>query len=279
MRVCPPYDGGATFTAGSFGEYRVPAMKCQVADVEIDVFEAGRGRPLLFLHGGGGFAEEQPFVPLLAKSRRLIAPSHPGFGNSSLPDWLDSVDDIAHLYLELLDKLALKDIDLVGCSIGGWIAAEMATKVPERIRRLVMVGPVGIKVGPADKLDIPDIFAMPQAEVQKLIFHDPARMAPDPAKMADEQLAAMFRARETLALLVWEPWMHDPKLKHRLHRAAMPALFIRGESDGLVAPDYLQAYARLLPDARTLTIPAAGHVPHLEQPDAFASVVLDFLGE
>jgi pimeloyl-ACP methyl ester carboxylesterase len=262
-----------------FGEYHVPAMKCQIADVEIDVFEAGRGRPLLFLHGGGGFAEEQPFVPLLAKSRRLIAPSHPGFGNSSLPGWLDSVDDIAHLYLELLDKLALEDIDLVGCSIGGWIAAEMATKVPERIRRLVMVGPVGIKVGPADKLDIPDIFAMPQAEVQKLIFHDPARMAPDPAKMADEQLAAMFRARETLALLVWEPWMHDPKLKHRLHRAAMPALFIRGESDGLVAPDYLQAYARLLPDARTLTIPAAGHVPHLEQPDAFASVVLDFLGE
>jgi pimeloyl-ACP methyl ester carboxylesterase len=278
MRVCPPYDAGASCTM-KFGEYRVPAMKCQIADVEIDVFEAGRGRPLLFLHGGGGFAEEQPFVPLLAKSRRLIAPSHPGFGNSSLPGWLDSVDDIAHLYLELLDKLALEDIDLVGCSIGGWIAAEMATKVPERIRRLVMVGPVGIKVGPADKLDIPDIFAMPQAEVQKLIFHDPARMAPDPAKMADEQLAAMFRARETLALLVWEPWMHDPKLKHRLHRAAMPALFIRGESDGLVAPDYLQAYARLLPDARTLTIPAAGHVPHLEQPDAFASVVLDFLGE
>ena len=278
MRVCPPYDAGASCTM-KFGEYRVPAMKCQIADVEIDVFEAGRGRPLLFLHGGGGFAEEQPFVPLLAKSRRLIAPSHPGFGNSSLPGWLDSVDDIAHLYLELLDKLALEDIDLVGCSIGGWIAAEMATKVPERIRRLVMVGPVGIKVGPADKLDIPDIFAMPQAEVQKLILHDPARMAPDPAKMADEQLAAMFRARETLALLVWEPWMHDPKLKRRLHRAAMPALFIRGESDGLVSADYLQAYARLLPDARTLTIPAAGHAPHLEQPDAFASAALDFLGE
>ena len=278
MRVCPPYDAGASCTM-KFGEYRVPAMKCQIADVEIDVFEAGRGRPLLFLHGGGGFAEEQPFVPLLAKSRRLIAPSHPGFGNSSLPGWLDSVDDIAHLYLELLDKLALEDIDLVGCSIGGWIAAEMATKVPERIRRLVMVGPVGIKVGPADKLDIPDIFAMPQAEVQKLIFHDPARMAPDPAKMADEQLAAMFRARETLALLVWEPWMHNPKLKHRLHRAAMPALFIRGESDGLVCADYLQAYARLLPDARTLTIPAAGHAPHLEQSDAFASAALDFLGE
>jgi len=257
----------------------VPETKLRLADVELEMFEDGRGRPLLFLHGGSGFAGEQPFVPLLSKSRRLIAPSHPGFGSSSLPDWLDSVDDIAHLYLELLDKLALKDIDLVGCSIGSWIAAEMATKVPERIRRLVMVGPVGIKVGPADKLDIPDIFAMPQAEVQKLIFHDPVRMAPDPAKMSDEQLAAMFRARETLALLVWEPWMHNPKLKHRLHRAAMPTLLIRGESDGLASADYVNAYARLLPDARIRTIPAAGHVPHLEQPEAFASAALAFLGE
>ncbi len=257
----------------------MPATRLNLADIEIELFEAGQGRPLLFLHGGNGFAPEQPFVPLLAKSRRLIVPSHPGFGSSSLPDWLDSIDDIAHLYLELLDKLADNDIDLVGCSIGGWIAAEMASKVPERIRRMVMVGPVGIKVGAPDRLDIPDIFAMPQAEVQKLIFHDPARMAPDPAKMSDEQLAAVFRARETLALLVWEPWMHNPKLKHRLRRAAMPALFIRGESDGLVSAGYLDAYARLLPAASTMTIPAAGHAPHLEQPEAFASAALDFLGE
>ncbi len=103
-----------------------------------------------------------------------------------------------------------------------------------------MVGPVGVKVGPPDKLDIPDIFAMPQADVQKLIFHDPARMTPDTAKMTDDELAAMFRNRETLALLVWEPWMHNPKLKQRLHRVAAPALFIRGESDGLVSADYLR---------------------------------------
>ena len=132
--------------------------KLRLAGVEIDLFEAGRGRPLLFLHGGSGFAPEQPFVPLLSRDRRLIVPSHPGFGSSSLPDWLDSIDDIAHLYLELLEKLADPPIDLVGCSIGGWIAAEMATKVPDHIRRLVMVGPVGIKVGPADKLD-PPIFS------------------------------------------------------------------------------------------------------------------------
>jgi pimeloyl-ACP methyl ester carboxylesterase len=261
------------------GDERVPVTKMEVADVELEVFDEGLERPLLFLHGGSGFDQQHPFVARLAAKRRLIAPSHPGFGNSALPDWLDSVDDIAHLYLELLDNLNLREVDLVGCSIGGWIAAEMATKVPERFHRMVMVSPVGIKVGPSDKLDIPDIFGMPQADVQKLLYHDPAKMAVDPAKMSDDQLAAMFGARETLALLTWEPWMHNPKLKRRLHRITAPALFIRGVSDGLVSDEYLKAYARLLPNGRTMTIPNAGHVPQLEQPDAFALAVLEFAGE
>ena len=196
-----------------------------------------------------------------------------------MPDWLDNVDDIAHVYLELLDRLDLVAVDVVGCSIGGWIAAEMATKAPERIRRLVMVGPVGVKVGGPDKLDIPDIFAMPQDEAGKLLFHDAAKMKIDPANLSDDELGIMFRNRETLALLVWEPWMHNPKLRRRLHRADMPALFVRGESDGLVSAEYLQAYARLLPNSRTVAIGAAGHAPHLEQPQAFASTVLAFLEE
>jgi pimeloyl-ACP methyl ester carboxylesterase len=248
----------------------------KVADVELELFEGGQESPILFLHGASGFAERQPFVAPLSAKRRLIAPSHPGFGKSSLPEWLDSIDDITHIYLELLDKLSLDKLDIVGCSIGGWIAADMATKTPERVRRLVMVGPVGVKVGSPDKLDIPDIFAMPQADVNKLVFHDPSR-APDTSKMSDDELAVMFRNRETTALLVWEPWMHNTKLKRRLHRVTAPALFMRGASDGLVSDEYLKAYAGLLPNARTTTIAAAGHAPHLEQPEAFASAVLEFL--
>ncbi len=248
-----------------------------MAGIDLELFEAGQGAPLLWLHGAPGFNPKHEFVGLVAAKRRLIAPSHPGFGKSSLPEWLDSVDDIAHVYLELLDRLDLPQVDVVGTSLGGWIAADMATKVPERIRRLVLVGPVGIKVGPPDKLDIPDIFAMPQAEVNKLLYHDPARMSVDITKLTDDEPAVMFRNRETLALLVWEPWMHNPKLKRRLHRAAMPALFIRGESDGLVSAEYLAAYAKLLPNARTVTIPAAGHAPQQEQPQALVKAVLDFL--
>jgi pimeloyl-ACP methyl ester carboxylesterase len=249
----------------------------KIADVDLELFEAGQGSPVLFLHGAGGFAERQPFVVPLSARHRLIAPSHPGFGRSSLPDWIDSIDDIAHLYLELMDRLGLDKVDIVGCSIGGWIAAEIATKVPERVRKLVMVGPVGVKVGGPDKLDIPDIFALPQQDVNRLVFHDPAK-APDPSKLTDDELAVMFRNRETTALLVWEPWMHNPKLRRRLHRVGAPALFMRGASDGLVSADYLQAYAGLLPNARMLTIPSAGHAPHLEQAEAFVAAVVEFLG-
>jgi pimeloyl-ACP methyl ester carboxylesterase len=273
-------NGHGFATGFATGGNRVQSTKVRVADVELELFDTGQGaaRPVLFLHGGGGFSSQQPFVAPLSEKRRFVAPTHPGFGKSSLPDWVDSIDDIAHLYLEVMDILKLDGIDLVGCSIGGWIAAEMATKSPERFRRIVLCGPVGIKVGPPDKLDIPDIFAMPEADALKLTFHDPERMKRDTAKMSDDELAAMFRARETLALLTWEPWMHNPKLKRRLHRVSAPALFIRGESDGLVSQAYLDAYARLLPNARAMTIKAAGHVPQLEQPAAFVAAVLEFLG-
>jgi pimeloyl-ACP methyl ester carboxylesterase len=249
-----------------------------VAGTEIEVFEGGQGTPVLFLHGASGVTAGDPFLALLAKQRRVIAPSHPGFGRSPLPDWLDSVDDIAHIHLELIDKLGLNGkLDIIGCSVGGWITAEIATKVPERINRLVMVGPVGVKVGPVDRLDIPDMFALPQDKVAKLIFHDPEKFRPDLKSMTDEQIAIMARNRETLALITWEPYMHNPKLKHRLHRVTAPALFVRGASDGLVSAEYLQKYAALLPNARTETIAQAGHAPQVEQPAALAGKVLDFL--
>ena len=265
---------------GRANQGRCIALKREVislAGVAVELFEDGDGAPLLFLHSGQGFNPDQPYVGMLTKRRRLIAPSHPGFGKSELPDWLDTCDDIAHIYLELMDRLGFAKVDLVGASIGGWIAAEIASKAPERLRKLVLVAPVGVKTGPVDKLDIPDIFAMPQDKVNQLLFHDPSKAVMDFSKMSDEQLTIIARNRETLALLVWEPWMHNPKLKHRLNRVTCPTLFLRGESDGLVTADYLARYARLIPNARTETIAKAGHAVQGEQPEAFASKVLAFL--
>lgn len=249
----------------------------QVGDLEIECHEIGSGEPLLFLHSGLGFFPEDPYVEALARGRRLIIPSHPGFGTSSLPDWVDSVDDIAHVHLALLDALGLDRVDVVGCSIGGWVAAEMGTMAPERIKRLVLVSPVGVKVGTPDRLDVPDIFAMSADAVAALLFHDPASGRMDPQAQSDERLTAIVRNRETLALVSWEPYMHNPKLKHRLRRLTAPTLFLRGESDGFVSQDYFEAFAGLFPNAETATIQAAGHEAPRERPTEFGNLVNVFL--
>ena len=248
-----------------------------IAGAEIEYFERGQGEPLVYLHGGGGLGLDSGFLDLIARERRVISPAHPGFGKSMLPDWIDSVDDIAHIHLEFMDRLGLSKVDLIGCSLGGWIANEMATKTPERIRRLALVGPVGVKTGKPDKLDIPDMFTLPPQELQKIMFHNPEKFRPDFSKLPDEALNVMARNRETLALLVWEPYMHNPKLPHRLQRLNMPVLFTRGASDGLVSGEYLERYAKLVSGARIATIPEAGHVPQLENPAALAKIILEFL--
>jgi len=248
-----------------------------IAGVDLELLDRGQGAPILYLHGGAGIGVDVPFLELLAKSRRVIAPSHPGFGKSSLPDWLDSIDDIAHIYLELMDRITLTQTDVIGFSIGGWVAAEMATKVPDRINRLVLIGPVGVKTGRSDKLDIPDIFALPRDTLARLRFHDLAKNPVDLAVMSDDELQVVARNSETLALLTWEPYMHNPKLKHRLHRVNAPALFLRGVSDGIVSAEYLERYAALLPQARTETVAEAGHWPHVEQPQATLDRIMQFL--
>jgi pimeloyl-ACP methyl ester carboxylesterase len=248
-----------------------------LAGVDIDLWEGGDGPPLLFLHGAGGFRPGLPYLDLLGRHRRIIAPSHPGFGRSALADWMDRPDDIAHLYLELLDRLNVPRLDIVGTSFGGWIAAELATMQPHRPRRLVLVAPAGLKTGSREELDIPDMFAQPADAVQRMLYVDPDKFRVDPAAMSDEDLRIMLRNRESFALFAWEPYLHNPKLPHRLHRVTCPTLFLRGAHDGLISAEYLTRYAALLPRARIVTLPDAAHVPQQEQPDSFAAAVLSFL--
>ena len=113
-----------------------------LAGVSLDLWEGGEGPPLLFLHGAGGFDADHPFRSLLGRHRRITAPSHPGFGMSSLPEWIDRPEDIAHVYLGLLDRMGSRPVDLIACSLGGWIGAELTSMVPEKFRRLIFVGPV-----------------------------------------------------------------------------------------------------------------------------------------
>ncbi|YCI04754.1 alpha/beta hydrolase [Ensifer sp. D2-11] len=250
-----------------------------IGDVELEWHEMGEGAPVLYLHGVQGFFPDDAFAAELAKTRRLIVPSHPGFGKSSLPDWLDCVTDVAHVHFALLDYLGLNEVDVIGCSVGGWIAAEMGTMSPERFGRVVLVAPIGIKVGPVDRLDVPDIFAMPQVEVTRLFYHDVAKHGFDPSAYTDEKLAAIVRNRETLALLTWEPYMHNPKLRHRLYRLASATLVLRGSSDGFVSADYANSFGALIANASVETIEAAGHNLAEERPEVLAARVAAFLAE
>jgi pimeloyl-ACP methyl ester carboxylesterase len=248
-----------------------------VAGLAVECFTAGSGRPLLFLHDELGLWPDAPFLELLCKRRSVVALSLPGFGDSDLPIWVDCVDDLSYVVLGLLDRLRLGTVDIIGCSLGGWVAAELTSKAPERVGRLVLSAPYGIKLGTADRLEFPDLFAMSKAEIAEASFHDASLAALNVEDLSDEELTKVVRNREAFALFAWEPYLHNPKLSHRLERATAPTLFLRGRSDGIVSADYLAGYAALFRDASITEFSAAGHFVHLEQPKAFVSKSLEFL--
>lgn len=250
-------------------------MKLQ--GLEVDVVRKGAGQPLLMLHGGGGPIAAMPFADRLAEKFEIIAPTHPGFAGSRIPDHFDRVDDLAFLYLDLLDALDLRDVVLMGFSMGGWTAVELATMSTERLSKLILVDSVGVKTGGRDDRDIADVFAMPAEEIAKLMFHDPS-LAPKPADIPDEQLQMMASNRVALGVYTWEPFMHNPKLPQRMHRINIPTHFIWGASDGVVTVDYGRKFCALIDGATMTVIEEAGHSPQMEQPDRFVDAVLAFAG-
>jgi len=251
-----------------------------VHGVQLEIVERGQGRPILWLHGEEGLDPRAPFLDQLASHGSVLAPSHPGFGHSPDVASIDSVDDLSYLYLDLLAERNLRDVTVVGCSMGGWIAAEMAVKCSDRFSGLVLVAPLGIKVGDRETRDIPDIFALPPDEVLRLQYRDPARAAVDHGRLSDDQLTVIVRNREATALYAWEPYFHNPKLKQWLHRITLPTVLLWGADDRFVTAAYYgDAYRRSIPGAGFETIPGAGHFPHLEEPGALVERIRGFMGE
>jgi pimeloyl-ACP methyl ester carboxylesterase len=253
--------------------------RMSVAGVELDVLRRGSGRTVVLLHGFAPVAPDAPFLDLLAAHAAVIAPTHPGFGHSSRPADLDTVYDLVHLYLELLDRLSGERVTLVGFSFGGWLAAEIAVACSHRLDALVLVDALGIKVSGPDTPDILDVFNASPAEVQRRSWHDLATWRFDPDEMSDEALVAHARNREALCVYGWHPYMYNPALRRWLGRIRVPTLVLWGASDGIVSPAYGRAYGALIPGARFETIEAAGHHPEIEQPKTFVQRVLAFLEE
>ena len=250
-----------------------------MGEVTLEIGGQGAGPPLVFLHAGfpsGRLAPSEPVLTLLAETFRVISPTHPGFGRQDAPRWMTTVDDLAYFYLDLLDTLGLREVVLVGASLGAWIAAEMAVKSTDRLINVVLLNPVGIKVSDRETRDIVDIFSVDERELAELAFADPKRMV-DRSSLSDDDLYLMARAREATARYGWSPYLHDPKLLGRLHRIAVPTLVLRGSADRITAGPYGEAFAAAIPEAGFETLPGAGHFPDLETPVAVAQRIVAFV--
>jgi pimeloyl-ACP methyl ester carboxylesterase len=189
-----------------------------------------------------------------------------------------SVDDLSYFYLDALDQLDLRDLTVVGVSLGAWIAAEIAVKSTTRMARLVMANAVGIKVGDRETRDIADIFALTEPEYLDIAYCDPNVGRRDYKALPDGEVLAAARAREATARFAWSPYFHDPRLKSRLHRIRIPTLFLWGSHDRMLSEAYGRAYCAAVPGARFETIERAGHFPDQEQPKVFADKVMAFAG-
>jgi pimeloyl-ACP methyl ester carboxylesterase len=247
----------------------------EVRGVQTHVMHAGRGRPLLALHPEFASDTWSPYLDDLASQFRVVAPDHPGFGRSERPQWLDEIDDLVFHYVDLLDTLQIERTSVVGTSLGGWIAAALAVAHPERIERLVLAAPAGIRVDDVERFDL---FANPIEETLHHLFYDQLRVAQIvPAEHGPDVVVRAYRELTTLARLAWNPYFYDRKLQERLPRVTAPTLLVWGEDDTFLPPEYGRAFARLLPDATLKLLPRCGHLPPLEQGPAFSRMALRFL--
>jgi pimeloyl-ACP methyl ester carboxylesterase len=242
--------------------------------VELTVEERGEGHPFLLLHGGAGPQSMARFSQLLAERDHnlVLTPTHPGFGGAPRPEELTSIGGLADLYRELLDTLELTDVTVIGNSIGGWIAAELALLNSPRVSGLVLLDAVGIEV---DEHPIADVSSLSVPEIMGLSFHDPTPFLLDPTTVPDTQKTIMASNAASLAVYAGTPAMTDSTLLARLSGITVPTLVLWGDSDQIVQPDYGRTYAAAIEGARFQVLPATGHMPQMETPDLVLTAIWD----
>jgi len=249
----------------------------EVDGCRISLRRGGSGDPLLYLHGANGVPAVMPFMEKLAERFDVLVPEHPGFGASDEPEWLENMHDLAYFYLDVLKNLDFRDVHLVGSSLGGWLALEMAVRDTSRMKSLVLVGPSGIC---APGVQPGDFFLWSPEELARNLFFDPVlaeKMLAQP--MTPEQLDVSLKNRHAVARLGWEPRLHDPFLHKWLHRVNVPVKIVWGEADKILPVAYAHEFKKLMPKADVEIIPRCGHLPQAEKPDQFCDVVFRFAGK
>jgi pimeloyl-ACP methyl ester carboxylesterase len=254
--------------------------RIRIGDSDLAVIKAGSGRPLLVLHEELGYPGWMGWQSMLARDRMLLIPMHPGFGCSPRLDWITSVRDLAAFYGRLLRERRLAPVDVIGFSLGGWIAAEMAVDNPAQFRRMVLVGPVGIR---PPEGEIFDLYTVTVNAYLRASVSDPAA-TPEFDRLfagteALQQMESWEEARIQTARIGWRPYLYNPSLPHLLRGVSgLPAALIWGAEDRLVPLSAGRAYNDALGGSRLKVIARAGHRPEIEAADEFVNYVREFLG-
>ncbi len=241
------------------------------------VSRGGEGPPLVYLHGAVGDTEWTPFHRALARHYTVYAPAHPGFALSEGLDQVDDISDLAWHYVDLFEQLELSCVPVVGFSLGGWLAAELAILRPEVVGSLVLLAAAGLHV---DGAPIAEWFVAEPDELQEQVFHDPSTAIARqllPCGPEDPRLLMWHRAREATARVAWNPYFHNPALSKHLRRLACPTQLIWGCQDRIIPPVHGARFAQLISGATLELLDQCGHmVPH-ERPEVCARKIYDFV--
>jgi len=244
-------------------------------DVNVRLFRGGSGKTLIFLHGAGGFPGWVPFFDRLAARYEVLAPEHPGFGKSDKPAWMRNVSDLAMYYLDVLDGLGAKDVHLIGHSLGGWTAAELAVRNCARLASLTLIAPAGIRI---KGLPVGDNFIWGPEENTRNLYYDQSIADQIVARVPSEEETELALTNRFMAVkLGWEPRWFNPALERWLHRIQVPSLVLWGENDKLLPSRYAEVWGREVPDVTVKIIPECGHLPQIEKADVTADAVLAFI--
>jgi pimeloyl-ACP methyl ester carboxylesterase len=250
--------------------------RVKFSGLEIECLELGSGPDLLYLHAGEGADPEAAFLPELAKHFHVLMPAHPGFGASERPDHISTVDDLSYFYLDMLEQRGMSNTVVAGSSIGAWIAMEIAAKASHLLDRLVLDNPIGLRFGERTQPDFFDIFHESPTEWTRFLLAGSPLDERDWASEPEDVALRAARNREAFTLFGWAPYLHNPKLRHRLHRIDLPALVLWGDQDRIASRAYAEKVAMALPQGRFQIVPGAGHYASADQPAVFAQAVIAF---
>jgi pimeloyl-ACP methyl ester carboxylesterase len=246
---------------------------------QTQVIEDGAGAPLLYLHGVDGVCEGDPFLARLAQRHHVVAPMLPGFGASSGTEQLRDIHDLIYYQLDLLDALGLRGLPVVGHSLGGMIAAELAAVQPERLSALVLIDAFGLW---NPQYPVADFFVMSPKDLAAATYYDAdspiAKQAAEAPESNEAYVAFALERAKSLATAAKYLWpLPNRGLAARAHRISAPTLVLWGEADKIAPPQYAQEFKALIPQAEIEIVPKAGHLPQVEQLDATVEAIDRFL--